>query len=142
LPQPLSIPFFAGSSSTEKRGGRFAPARTDIDPLDFSYALADMALADVIEESPLRFRYRVVGDNLISRDGYNMRGKCLEDIPEPEYRERVRAAWTRVVEQRQPVHHILTAIVDKRPRSYESLVLPLSADGVRVTMIIGIQRHR
>jgi hypothetical protein len=125
----------------ERRGARFAPARAELDPVDFAYALADVALADVIEGPPLRFRYRLVGHNLVVRDGYNMRGKFLDELPEPEYRERVRRAWTEVVETRRPVHHIRTAVFDGRSRRYESLVLPLSADGARVGMVLGVQRH-
>jgi hypothetical protein len=124
-----------------KRGARFAPRRQEIDPLDFPYALADIALAEVLEGPPLAFRYRLVGENLVRRDGYNMRGRLLAELPEPEYRERVRVAWTQVVETRQPRHTFFSAALDGRPRRYESLVLPIAADGDDVAYILGIQRH-
>jgi len=124
-----------------RRGDRFAPARRDLDPVDIPFALADIVLVDVVAGQPCRFRYRLVGENLVAVDGYNMRGRFLDELPEPEYRERVRLTWTRVVETRLPLHHVRCAVFDGRRRRYESLVLPLSGDGSRVDMILGIQRH-
>ena len=124
-----------------KRGARFAPERDDIDPVDFPYALSDVALAEVLSGPPLAFRYRLVGENLVRRDGYNMRGKLLTEMPEREYRERVRAAWTEVVERRRPRHTFFSAPLDGRPRRYESLVLPIAGEADSVAYILGIQRH-
>jgi hypothetical protein len=124
-----------------KRGARFAPQRTEIDPLEFPYALADLALAEVLPGPPLAFRYRLVGENLVRRDGYNMRGKLLAEMPEAEYRDRVRMAWTEVVEKRRPRHSFFSALLDGRPRRYESLVLPIGGETDSVAYIMGIQRH-
>jgi len=124
-----------------KAGTRFAPARADIDPVDFAFALADVALIDVLGAEPLAWRYRVVGGNLAARDGYDLTGKTLADLPHPEYRERVRASWGQVAASRQPAHVIRETVFDGRKRRYESLILPLSADGAEVDMLLAIQRH-
>jgi hypothetical protein len=125
------------------RGDRIAPARRDIDPVEFGYALADLALIDVLRDDAgrLGFRYRLVGENIVRRDGYSMRGKLLDELPETEYRERIRRSWTEVVESGEPAHVIREAVFDGRARNYESLVLPLSSDGERVDMLIGLQRY-
>jgi hypothetical protein len=124
-----------------RRGARFAPRRQDIDPVDFPYALNDVALAEVICGPPIAFRYRLVGENLVRRDGYNMRGKLLAEMPEPEYRERVRRAWTEVVENRRPRHTFFSAPLDGRTRRYESLILPIAGEADDVAYILGVQRH-
>src|SRR5215471_13459596 len=67
-----------------KRGRRM-PARRDLDPLDFPYALGYVMLVDVLRE-PLRFRVRLHGTEITRRVFYDLTGKLLDDIPDPEYR--------------------------------------------------------
>jgi hypothetical protein len=122
----------------EKRGGAAMPARADISPFDFTYALGDLVLVEVHRE-PLRFRYRLHGVNLVARDGYDMTGKWLQDHPEPGYRDRILQTWTSVVETGEPHSVVREILVDGRIRRYESLVLPLAADRHRVDMLLGAQ---
>ena len=124
------------------RGTRPAPSRAELDPAAIRFALADLALVEVEQGAAgLRFRYRLVGNNLVTRDGYNMRGKYLEEMPEAEYRRRVQAAWTEVVGSAQPSFAIRKAIFDGRLRRYESLILPLCTGEGAVSHILGIQKH-
>ena len=139
LQDPIVVRFYRYWD--QKRGGRSAPARADLDPVEFPYALADLALAEVLATVPPRFKYRLVGENLVARDGYNMRGRFLDELPESEYRDRITQSWTAVVERRRPFHHIVSASFDGRVRTYESLVLPLMTTEDRVDMVIGIQRY-
>jgi hypothetical protein len=129
-----------------KREGRRFPSRASIDPLEFDYVLGDVALIDAQRlppGAPLRwqFRYRLVGTNLVMRDGYDLTGKTLEDLPEPEYREQIRETWTKVCETGEPVHRLRDFRLDNRIRRYEAVILPLASDGERVDMLVSVQRH-
>ena len=44
----------------EKRGSRLFPARADLDPVDFPYALGDITLVNV-HRDPLNFSFRLAG---------------------------------------------------------------------------------
>lgn len=88
-----------------KRGDGLYPSLDAIDPLDFRYVLGHVMLIEVRRAPtgtlhPWPFRYRLIGANVVERDLTN---KTLEDLPEPEYRERVRATWTQVCETGVPV---------------------------------------
>jgi len=122
----------------ERRGAREFPARSDLDPLDMKALLGNIVLADV-HRAPLRFMYRLHGSLLVQRDGYDMTGKWLSEHPEPEYRERIRASWTRMVEAREPVLSLRDIVVDGRTRCYEAVILPLASDGATIDKLISAQ---
>ncbi len=129
-----------------KRGGRNFPARADLDPLDFPYVLGDVVLVDVQRSPPgsrwpWTFRYRLVGTRIVERDGYDLTGNTLEDLPEPQYRERVRATWMEVCQTGMPAHRVRELMMDRRLRRYEVIVLPLASNGEDVDMLISVQRE-
>ncbi|MGE5202974.1 MAG: PAS domain-containing protein [Acidobacteriota bacterium] len=129
----------------EKREGRKIPSRASIDPLEFGYVLGDVALIDAKRETAgaarWRFRYRLVGTNIVTHDGYDLTGKTLEDLPEPEYREQIRATWTAVCETGEPAHRLRDFELDGRTRRYEVVVFPLASNGEDVDMLVSVQRH-
>ena len=118
----------------ERRRGRDFPARSDIDPLDFTYALGNIELVDVSHD-PLQFRYRLFGVNIAMRDGYDLTGKTVDEIPEPEFRALVRAPFVEVIELRRPLSAVRNRLIDGRPRRYEAVRMPLSDDGETINMI-------
>lgn len=53
------------------------------------------------------FRYRLIGANVVARDGYNLTNKTLEDLPEPEYRDVFAPSGRRCAKQeRQPITYV------------------------------------
>jgi hypothetical protein len=120
----------------ERKGERRFPARRDIDPLEFSYLLGSVVLVDVLRH-PLRFRVRVHGTEMARRARYDLTGKLLDQLPIMDYRDYVLERCTRLVESGEPalVHH--DRVIDGQRRRYEALWLPLSADGIEVTMLLG-----
>jgi hypothetical protein len=129
-----------------KRGAGLYPSRDAIDPLDFRYVLGDVVLIEVKRAPtgrphPWEFRYRLIGANIVERDGYDLTNKTLEDLPEPEYRERVRATWTEVCETGVPVYYSRELVLDQRIRRYEVVVMPLAGNGHDIDMLISVQRH-
>lgn len=120
-----------------KHRGPLLPGRQDIDPLDFSYALGDVALVDV-RHDPLRFRFRLDGTRHVERFGFDMTGKWLEDFPEPEMRQVIFDSYREVVEDRQPRRRFRDLDTDGRMFRYEALLLPLAGDGKTVDMLVSV----
>ena len=120
----------------KKRGRRRFPARGDIDPLDFSYLLGNVLLIDVLR-NPLRFRMRVHGTEMARRANYDLTGKFLDELPIADYRNYVIERCTGLVETGEPalIHH--DRVLDGQRRRYEALWLPLSENGIDVSMLLG-----
>ena len=116
-----------------KRGGRKMPSRADIDVLDLRYVLGNLMLVEVIGAPP-RFRIRVHGNNLSERAGYELTGKMLDELPQNEFRKGVGEKWTEVAATGEPMHCDDDMRIKGRPYRYESIILPLSADGETVNM--------
>lgn len=123
-----------------KMGARKMPSRADIDVLDLRYMLGNIMLVDIIDGTPPRFRFRVHGSNLSQRAGYDLTGRMLDELPETEFRKEVRDRWTEVATRGEPLHCDKNVqVFDGRPYHYESIVLPLSADGETVNMeLVGL----
>lgn len=119
----------------ERRGARRCPSRTDIDPLDFGYALGRVSLIDVLSH-PRRFRYRLVSTSLTARLGYEMTGKFLDEIPETEMRAYTERLYLTALAKAVPLHVRDEAVIDGRRWKHEALVLPLSSDGGAVDMLM------
>lgn len=129
-----------------KRGAARFPARAALDPVEFHYVLGDVVLIEAgraVPESefPWNFRYRLVGSNIAARDGYDLTRKMLDDLPEPEYRERIRTTWMEVCETGTPAHYVREILLDHRWRCYEVVVLPLAKNGQDIDMLISVQRE-
>jgi hypothetical protein len=121
------------------------PARRALDPLDFPYVLGKVVLIEARRgsgETPdWRFRYRLVGTEVVARDGYDLTNRTLEDLPDPEYREQIRHTWTSVCETTEPFHGFRDRMMDGRTRRYEVIVLPLAENGHHVDMLISVQNN-
>ncbi|HXY98999.1 MAG TPA: PAS domain-containing protein [Stellaceae bacterium] len=118
-----------------KRAGRLLPARAALDPADFAYALANVALVDVLRDPP-RFYFRVVGTEIARRDGTDLTGKYVDDHPLPEYRALLRQVYSDVVAAGRPTVFRRDRLMDDKPRQYEVLYLPLAADGASIDMLL------
>jgi hypothetical protein len=119
-----------------KRGERRLPARADVDPVEFSFALGHIMLIDVLRE-PLTFRVRLHGTEMIRRVGYEMTGKNLYDLPvESKYRDYVLARCEGLVARPEPLIVTNDRTLQNRLREYEALWLPFSDDGTSVNMLM------
>lgn len=121
----------------DRRRGREFPARSDFTPHDLHYILGNLSLIDVAYD-PLRFRYRIHATALAQRMGREMTNKSVDDIPNPDHAAFARAHFTEVVERRVPIVYFRDHdLIDKdMPHDCEVLVLPLSADGTRINMLM------
>ncbi len=119
----------------EKRRDRLFPARRDLDPLDFPYALGKIMLIDVSHD-PLQFRFRLYGTELVDRMGIDVTGLSLDKHPMPEFRDFLGRGWREAIDGRRPLHVFFDRMVDERQRRFESLRLPLSSDGTTIDMLM------
>jgi hypothetical protein len=119
----------------ERRGARAIPARRDVDPVDFSYALGHVSLIDVTHD-PLRFRFRLVPSTIAHYLGYEATGRNVDALPEPELRACLIASYTRVVNERRPLFSAAEPILDGRRWRNEVAYLPLAGDGTTIDMLM------
>ena len=125
----------------ERRGYRPFPARSDIDPLDMSFALGNISLVDVLYE-PVRFRYRLHGSIIAERIGIDMTGRFVDDIAEPGRRSFVEENFRTVVDTRAPLARRGHRVLDRRPWNFDSIILPMGTeDGTIDMLLLGVEYH-
>jgi hypothetical protein len=120
------------------RGDRKMPAPGDIDPLGFPPSiLCHIALLDIVGQSDIRFRWRLLGTHITTVIGRDMTGRYWDEIYPPSILARISVAPRQVMETLQPYLSVGSAIhVDKDYLHRESLHLPLSNDGEQVDRIL------
>jgi len=119
-----------------KRGARKMPSRADIDPLDMTFIMGNVILVDVIAGTPLGFRIRLHGTNLVERVHYELTGKMLDDLPQVQFRNLSRKSFAKVAKTAEPLRALNDRVLDDQLRRYETVILPLSGDGARVDMLL------
>lgn len=123
-----------------KAGANSIPARGDIDPIiDLGHIVQHLFLVDV-EGDPVRFRFRLVGTDIVEHVGKDMTGKYLDELVEyePQY-ARVKPDYETTVKFRKATVSSVRFLTKdgKHYINYERLLLPLSDDGHTVNMILG-----
>jgi hypothetical protein len=121
----------------DRRRGAAPPSREDIDPSDLKELLPNLALIDV-EDGPRRYRFRLVGTEIVARYGQELTGKRLDEVELGSELASISAQYDETVMERAPTYcrHELTRPGDRLLR-YERLLLPLSRDGIHVDMLLG-----
>lgn len=119
----------------ERRGARPYPSRAAIDPLDLRPMLGNLMLFDVVGQPP-RFRYRLYGSRLAERSGYDMTGKWIDELPDPDNAAIGNFQLLRLMTARQPISYMRDRVLDGRMCHYEVLALPLSDDGLTINMVL------
>jgi hypothetical protein len=120
-----------------QRGDRRMPARADIDPADFRKLLPHVMLFNA-EGLGGPYSIRLVGENLVRFFGGNFTGKPADFGMEPDAAAATIYLLDRVVTDRAPIFRIGRAYWWKAQdfRAYETMLLPLGADGQTVDMIL------
>jgi hypothetical protein len=117
------------------RNTRVFPARADIDPVDIKPFLGRIVLFDVLKD-PLRFKFRLVGLEFVNQFGLDPTGKMVDEYPRPESRQFIADMLTSTLAAREPMTIRRTVLTGDRVCNYESLYMPLSADGENIDMIM------
>ena len=120
------------------RRGRHMPARSDIDPLDLRFCLGWICMIEVLYGAQTRYRYRLDGSKLAEITGFDLTGKYVDQIESDDYRQLADMAYGRVVNTKSPL--FLGNKEDWLERGFymESVALPLSDDGERVTTLMEV----
>ena len=118
-----------------KCGDRRFPRRADIDPIDFSFMLERIALTEV-HLGERRFRLRVVGSWWSGLVGFESTGMWMDDWPHANQRQLTVDTYDSLIAARRPLVAVRRAWVDDRKLDYEIMLLPLSEDGDRISMIM------
>lgn len=122
-----------------KRGDRTMPARRDIDPSDLVDLLPRLMLIDV-EQDPRRYRFRLVGTELVTVYGRDYTNRYLDQLDVDDHFREIKKDYDAAVEDVRPVCNIFDYVMDRgKHRRFERLLLPLSEDQITVTMLLGGQ---
>ncbi len=120
----------------EKAGTRSCPARRDLDPVEFAWALGWVTLLEALPNGDWLFR--VDGSLTAEYFGGDMTGKRRSEYGNPGLREFLMATSARGARLAEPVLvHRDTEIALKRWQ-YDGLLLPLSDDGIKVDRLLSI----
>jgi hypothetical protein len=121
-----------------KRGARRMPSRPDFDPAEFRNLLPEIVLYD-IGPAPGSYTVRLIGERLVQFAGRNVTGKPAGAAFGPEGEATLTRILDNVVSRAVPVFGAgqVYWAPDKSHKHYEVCLLPLSADGETVNMILG-----
>jgi hypothetical protein len=115
------------------------PRRADINPREIPSLLPHMMILEIHE--PLRFCFRLVGTKICERWGENNTGKWLDELDYDGVRETVIEQYASVAGTGVPRCDIEEFVSDHgRYLHYRRLLMPLSEDGVKPNMLLGIQK--
>jgi len=120
----------------DKRGARPMPARIDIDPLEIPDLLPHVFLIDVGYD-PLEFRFRLAGTEVNKLFGEEVTGKATDEIGTTRLRPVFKEVYGEVIKTRRPAAATSTYEGHNRYLVYARLLLPLSADGETIDMLLG-----
>lgn len=123
----------------ERRRGRIAPARSDIDPVDIPSLLPHLALTEIIPaaDDKTRFRYRLAGTEVEHHVGCRLAGRYLDELMRGRYLAFLTDLHDRLVKAKAPLYseNSYTAAGSAQLEA-KRLMLPLSDDGEAVTMVL------
>lgn len=117
-----------------KRGGHSLPARADLDPSEFRFALGNVSFIDVLT-GPLQFRFRMVATNIQARFDRSLTGTYVRALPEPENARLWEAVYRTVVRTGEPQTFVGRVVEDGEERLYRGRVWPLASDHKDVDML-------
>lgn len=118
-----------------KLRGRRLPDRADIDPTEIPRLLPNLVLVDILPDRPDRFRYRLIGTEIVRVFGREMTGRTTDEIPNAKLRvlanESFIACRTAGMPMWQEWLRPWTGVQD-----YERIMLPLTRGSDEVAMIL------
>jgi len=124
----------------EKRGGRLAPTRGDIDPVDIARVLPRVMLVDVSSD-PIDFRFRLAGTGLFNIHGAELTNKRAMDLEPPAYGAMIHRLYADALARRAPVAHRLLIECQTRRSAYMRVILPLSEDGETINRLLTVENY-
>jgi len=128
------------------RGEKLMPSRADIDPVAMPRRLlSKIVLLDVVE-TPVRFRYRLMGTAVTRLLGADWTRRFVDEIPGSG--SDIHSHCLEVLEIGKPAlrfnehDRFDPALMQYKVLQYEQLLLPLSVSGYSVSMVLGGMMER
>lgn len=120
------------------RGPRAMPSRADIDPADISRLLPYLFLVDVGATAD-DLRWRLAGTEVVRLFGLEVTGRPVGTGMLPTAGRLMRARFAFVARNAHPAYATGVMQAERNDHTpFQRLLLPLSSDGVRVDMLVGI----
>jgi PAS domain len=121
-----------------KRRNKLMPSRSDIDPVEIPPLLPYVFLIDVVRE-PLDFRYQLIGTQACDIMRGDFTGQFFSKIPGKGKGTALWQGCDAVLSSKAAMSWDIPYVGPERfLRSYKNVLLPLSNDGVNVTMIFKV----
>ncbi len=113
------------------------PALSRLDPLQFPAALADSWIVDLCEDG--RFRFHLLGQNMIRWRGANAKGMSFEEIYPPEALPLVNGMARRVIEEPAISYQQMQSQIRdwSLPIPIERIALPMADSSGRIRHLFG-----
>lgn len=120
-----------------KLQGRTMPARRDISPFEMPELLPHLFMVDVPASGPMI--YRLSGTAVVALMGHDITGRTIGEGMVPAHREEAVTRYARIAAEAKPFFHRARLREDTNDFvPVERLILPLSDDGARVNMMLGM----
>lgn len=117
-----------------RAGGNRVPPLSSLDPLQFPAALPDIWIVNLGEDG--RFRFHLLGENMIAWQGGNPKGLSFEDIYPAEMVPVVTAMARRMLEQPAITYQQVMSMT-----RHWSLPIPIERIGLPMADAAGRNRH-
>ena len=116
------------------------PGRQHVDPIEIPQLLPYLSLVDVVREAGrLRYRFRLVGTDVVAKTAKDVTGKWVEEAFPAEAAAAIIKAYDGVVATRTPHHWAnVMAVPGREHIRFERIVFPLASDGETIDMLIGV----
>lgn len=116
---------------------RRPPLRRAIDPLDLSFCLGHLALAEIAQ--PFRVRYRLFGTHLSTLYGADLTGRYVDELFTPALRARTLDLYRALTDTGEPQYEAPSFGVFRYRLAYHRLLLPLTSEGRRIDLaLVGV----
>ncbi len=125
-----------------QRGTHRFPARSDLDPIGMKPALGGITIFELHRKpdgSGFSFRYRLIGSDIVARDGFDLTGRFLEELPLIQYRTLLQKRLELLAHDPMPTLVHNKQFYDDRWYDYEAIWLPLASDHEHVDMLLACQ---
>ena len=123
----------------KKVGDGDIPDRAAIVPTDIPELLPHVYMVDVVDGGA-RFRYRLVGSNIVDRVGFNATGKFLSEVVQGEHERYMANLFRQVVSTRHGIYsRSAYRYPDRDFVSTSRIFLPLTRGGREVAIILAAQ---
>lgn len=144
VPDALDAAFFRPMLRywEQRRHGRVAPNRRDIDPLDLPLSILPHILLIDVERDPLDFRYRLSGTAADTIHGQSLKGVRALDLQPESFARTLHGDLVRMADD-LAVQFAQLSFTNKggKTRRYRVLRLPLCDDDGQLQMILAVADH-